>query len=49
MLFFFSAIFVLRTMERNQACAADSICLALVCSVVMLWRDQYSRPSKKVW
>jgi hypothetical protein len=47
MLFFFSAILVSRIWNATKPVPLIAFVLALVCSVVMLWRDQYSRPSKK--
>jgi hypothetical protein len=47
MLFFFSAILVSRIWNATKPVPLIAFALALVCSVVMLWRDQYSRPSKK--
>ena len=47
MLFFFSAILVPRIWNATKPVPLIAFVLALVCSVVMLWRDQYSRPSKK--
>ena len=47
MLFFFSAILVSRIWNATKPVPLIAFALALVCSVVMLWRDQYSKPSKK--
>ena len=47
MLFFFSAILVPRIWNATKPVPLIAFALALVCSGVMLWQDQHSRPSKK--
>src|SRR6476620_10857900 len=47
MLFFFSAMLVSSIWNATKPVPLVAFVLALVCSVVMLWRDRYSRPSKK--
>ena len=47
MLFFFSAILVSRIWNATKPVPLIAFALALVCSGVMLWQDQHSRPSKK--
>src|SRR6516165_8904024 len=47
MLFFFSAMLVPRIWNATKPVPLMAFAMALVCSGVMLWRDQYSRPSKK--
>ena|SRR6516165_5636537 len=47
MLFFFSAILVPRIWNATKPVPLIAFALALVCSGVMLWHDQRSRPSKK--
>jgi hypothetical protein len=47
MLFFFSAMLVSRIWNATRPVPLIAFGLALLCSGVMLWRDQYSRPSKK--
>ena len=45
--FFFSAMFVSRIWNATKPVPLIAFALALVCSGVMLWQDQHSRPSKK--
>ena len=47
MLFFFSAILVSRIWNATKPVPQMAFALALVSSGIMLWQDQYSRPSKK--
>jgi len=47
MLFFFSAMLVPRIWNATKPVPLIAFALALVCSGVMLWHDQRSRPSKK--
>jgi hypothetical protein len=47
MLFFFSAILVPRIWNATKPVPLRAFALALVSSGIMLWQDQYSRPSKK--
>ena len=47
MLFFFSAMLVPRIWNATKPVPLIVFAMALVCSGIMLWQDQYSRPSKK--
>ena len=44
---FFSAILVPRIWNATKPAPLIAFVLALVCSGIMLWQDQYFRPSKK--